>query len=184
MSEQPQSSLAPNPAKRLRYLLLYLLMVWAVISLGFRFVLQDVPDYQQQLEKLVLEKTDFQLDIGEMSGRWLLVSPVIELRDIGIKGKAVNENQEQVQGISVAHVAVELDLIESLFTFSPRVKRILVDGVTGEFKFDEKTGRLIIEGLPLKANAQVDNKREQLKTILDNYIFTAEQIYLRNLKFG
>ncbi len=191
MSEQEQFSPAPNPARRLRYLLLYLLVAWAMISVGFRVALKDVAQYKEVIEQQVADKTDFQLEIGEMSGRWLLVSPIIEFRDISLKGKAYHEVQKindesslEEQGVRVEHLAVELDLIESLFTFSPRIKKVLISGISSDLVFDDETGKLLVHGLPLPETPQGSDSKEKLKRILDNYIFTAEQIFVRNMKLG
>jgi uncharacterized protein YhdP len=187
-----KTSTAGAPARRFRYLLLCFLVFWALLSLFFRFVLADIDQYKPQLEQLVSEKTDFYLNIGQLSGRWLLFSPVIELNEINLVSKSSepsdesNEEESKDQkfegksGINIAKVALELDLLESIFTLSPRIKRLLVSEVALEVSTNPEDGKLLVKGLPLKPSGK--DPKETIKAVLDDYLLTAEQIYLLNSK--
>ncbi len=186
MSEKEQSRTAdPKP---LRYILLCVLLVWAVVSLGARYLLKDLSEYQTQIETLVSEKSEFNLTLGSLSGRWLIYSPIIELKDIRLFGpyESVNGNDEDSKQkpplISVKHVAIELDVLESLLTLSPRIKRLLIDGLELELEKNPETKKIVLKGL---ANTSTySDPKALVKDILDQYILSSEQIYLQSIALG
>ena len=202
--------------QRFRYLFVFILSLWALISIGFRYLLQDLSPYLVNIEKQIEQKTPYEIKIDKISGRWLLYSPVLELEGVELFNRATlepvsdalideatqgksreqgenGENGEQgasegiVQRqafIRLDKLAIEFDLFESLFFLKPRFKAVLIDGLKLSIQQDSDDKKVQIVGLEKGPDADPKLQKALIKAILNDYILSAEQIYIKNAQIN
>lgn len=171
-------------ARNFRYLLLLVLIIWAVISLAARYVLSDLSQYQARIEQLVSEKTPYRLSIDELEGRWLGFSPLIEMKGLVLSSKnenASNDTEEYI--VKISHLAIEINIIESIFTFSPRIKQLLINDVDLNLVQNPINKKISLRGLVLDTDSKTDTK-ELINKLLEDFILSSGEIYLNNIRIG
>src|SRR5690606_6805845 len=170
--EQTQPTLNYR-ARNLRYLLLIVLIFWAGTALVARYLLSDIAQYATKIEQWVADKTPYQLSIGQLQGRWLIASPVIELKDV-VLYQANNDNtleQQEASIIKISHLAIQIDIIESIFTLSPRIKQLLINGAEFGLVQNASDQKITVKGLALVPQPTNDIY-QQIKKIVDDFVFT------------
>lgn len=162
--------------QRLRYLLLFVLSVWALVSVGFRYLLADLNSYLVEIEKLVEQKTPYKITIDQISGRWLLYSPVIELKGVALANKIevlASAGSDSEGGDSEGADSERSDsegtlgnnsntaLQEKAFLHIDRVS-VELDLFESLLFFKPRLRALLIDGLRVSLRQDTDNKKIQV----------------------
>jgi uncharacterized protein YhdP len=188
-----------NRSQRLRYLLLLVLSLWALLSLGFRYLLEELSSYLVFIESQVEQKTPYQVKINQISGRWLLYTPIIEIKGAQLFNKESSETPADVQTsgltddnakeiiekeafISVDKIAVEVDLFESLLLLRPRFKAVLIEGLRLSIQQDLNDKKIHVLGFAKNPNTDPEKQKVLIGSILKDYVLSTGKIYIKDVQ--
>jgi len=95
----------------------------------------------------------------------------------------LTNDQNTLPSVTVKSLAIELDFITSLLTLSPKINRLLVDGLEVSVKhrpFNKNT-------VAVDKNSYHDTLNEKLQSVqdfLDDYILAANTLYFKDSSFS
>ncbi len=149
-------------------LIVLLIVLLAVYSSAGRLLMGNVGQYQAQILHAANQRLPFVLEIDELSGSWRSLSPRLEARGLRIHGE-----DQTVVGLEFNNLSLELDVLDTVRSMSPRLFALTARGGRIHVDVDEN-GQLSIAGIPR------GNQGNLTKT-LNEFIFNAEELTLDEL---
>ncbi|WP_210396546.1 YhdP family protein [Motiliproteus sediminis] len=106
----------------LRWLLLPLLLLLALILTLGRLSMASVDHYRAELEQLMSERGPYPVRIGKLQGGWHILSPTLTASRLLV-------GDENIPALRLDKLEMELDLLASLWNRRPVARRLLLDGL-------------------------------------------------------
>ncbi|OUS31726.1 hypothetical protein A9Q99_03955 [Gammaproteobacteria bacterium 45_16_T64] len=121
------------------WLMIAVLLVFTVgFSVG-KELLEDIGDFQSDIERFASEQTGMQVRVGSLRGRWLGMRPELELYSLEVR------KEDALPALFTANkIQVQWLIFASFFNLEPRIK-LWVDGATLELVFND--GYLLPAGI-------------------------------------
>lgn len=147
------------------YAIVLLIVLLAVYSSLGRLLLGNLGQYRVDFLRELNARIDFVLEVDELRGSWRSLSPRIEARGVRILG-----NQHAPVGLSFDSLSLDLDVLDTLLTLSPRLYTLRATG--GRIHVDiNENGELRLAGMP-------ETGQVNLGTAVNDFIFNAEFLKL------
>ncbi|MEH6651470.1 MAG: AsmA-like C-terminal region-containing protein [Motiliproteus sp.] len=118
----------------------------AVALTAGRWLLVSLPYYKADVEQLVSNEPHFQVRIGELSGRWVQLSPRLEARQVTVSLKGGRQ-------VSIERVEFQFDPWQSVLQGEIVFNQVLLDQLDLSLFRSKSTGWSLLGDLPPSPNA-------------------------------
>ncbi len=145
-----------------------LIVLLAVYSSVGRLLMNNVARYQGEILETANAHLPFILEIDDLSGSWRSLSPRLEARGLRILG----DSQAPV-GLEFSSLLLELDVLDTLRTMSPRLFTLTAGGGRIHVDVDDQ-GQLSIAGIP-------GGGQGNFGRTLNEFIFNVEELTIDEL---
>jgi uncharacterized protein (TIGR02099 family) len=149
------------------YSIVLLVLMLAIYSSFGRLLMSNLGRYQEQILSTVNARLDFVIEVDELSGSWSSLSPSIEARAVRIRG-----DEHAPVGLEFGEVSLQLDVLDTLLTLSPKLYILEVSGGKAHADIDAQ-GQLSLPGIPSSGQANFGAK-------FNDFIFNAERLTLNS----
>lgn len=150
------------------YTIVLLVVVLAFYSSVGRLLVSNVSRYQDQILQEVNDRLDITLEVDELSGSWRSLSPSLVARGVRMLG-----DDHAPTGLEFDELSLELDVLDTLRTLSPKLYILEVSGGRAHADIDEN-GRVSLAGIVSRGQVDIGEK-------LNDFIFNAERLTLSNV---
>lgn len=150
------------------YTIVLLVVVLAVYSSFGRLLVTNVSRYQDEILREINNRLDFVLEVDELSGSWRSLSPSLIASGVRVIG-----DEHAPVGLEFDELSLELDVLDTLLTLSPKLYILEVSGGRAHADIDEN-GRVSLAGIVSKGQVDIGDR-------LNDFIFNAERLTLSNL---
>jgi uncharacterized protein (TIGR02099 family) len=147
------------------YIIVLLIVLLAAYSSFGRLLLTNLSRYQDDILREINARINFVLEIDELKGSWRSLTPTIEATGVRVLG-----DQHAPVGLSFEQIVLELDVLDTLRSLSPRLYTF--DATGGRMHVDVgENGELRLAGMP-------DSGQANLGPVVNDFIFNAEALSL------
>ncbi len=139
-----------NLTRVLKWTLLTLLVIGAVLITSLRLLLPQLNDYRASITQWLSAQANMQINVGQVEGRWHNLGPVMALHGVSI-------GQSSKDMVQVGEVDFDVDLWRSVLNLKPVFRDIKLTGLTLDLTQFPASDR------PAEADKPLDvNRLEQL----------------------
>jgi len=130
------SSLFARLGRFVLWILVTVMVFLALTVTALRISLPRLDNYQQEISSWVVKSTGLPFSIGSVEGYWRNTRPSISLRDLEVE----NISDKNVT-FTVEEVQLQLDLLQSALTLSPKIASLNVNGLNLDISQIELIGK-------------------------------------------